>query len=139
MSNSQKKEDDPSVPDWDTHVMNPSELTFAFVTWNIGGLDTNLLMERTRATIETLTEMSADIGIVFLQEVIPETYSFIKSEMTDYECVAAGQSEYFVATLMRRGRVVMDEHQVVNFPNTRMRRNLLAVQVRIVHICIAMS
>ena len=48
MSNSQKKEDDPSVPDWDTHVMNPSELTF--VTWNIGGLDTNLLVERTRAT-----------------------------------------------------------------------------------------
>ena len=68
MSNSQKKEDDPSVPDWDTHVMNPSELTF--VTWNIGGLDTNLLMERTRATIETLTKTSADI--VFLQEVIPE-------------------------------------------------------------------
>ena len=111
--------------------MNPSELTF--VTWNIGGLDTNLILERTRATIDTLMKMSADI--VFLQEVIPETLSFIKSEMTDYECVAAGQSEYFVATLVRRGRMVMDKHQVVNFPNTRMRRNLLAVQVRIVHIC----
>ena len=49
MSNSQKKEEDPSVPNFtDTHIMNPSELTF--VTWNIGGLDTNLLVERTRAT-----------------------------------------------------------------------------------------
>ena len=109
MSHSQKKEEDPSVSDfWDTHVMNPSELTF--VTWNIDGLDTNLLMERTRAAIETLTKMSADI--VFLQEVIPETFSFIKTEMTDYECVAAGQFEHFVATVMRR-----------------MCRNLLAVQV----------
>ena len=78
--------------------------------------------------------MSADI--VFLQEVIPETLSFIKSEMTDYECAAARQSEYFVATLMRRGRVVIDKHRVASFPNTRIRRNLLAVQVRIVHICI---
>ena len=104
--------------------MDPRELTL--VTWNIDGLDTNLRMERTRAVIETLTKISADI--VFLQEVIPETFSLIKSEMTDYECFAAGQSAYFVATLMRRGRVVADKHQVLQFPNTRMGRHVLTVQ-----------
>jgi len=48
--------------------------------------------------------------------------------MTNYECIAAKQSDYFVATLLRRGRVYMDRHKVVDFPTTRMYRHVLAVQ-----------
>ena len=108
--------------------MDPGgELTF--VTWNIDGLHPHLLRERTEAVIVTLTKMSADI--VFLQEVIPETFSIIKSQMTNYECIAAKQTEYFVATLLRRGRMSLVRHKVVNFPNTMMDRHVLAVQVRI--------
>ena len=105
----------------------PEQLTF--VTWNIDGLDQKNLKRRTRAVIETLIKISADI--VFLQEVIPETFSYIESKMTNYECIAAKQSDYFVATLLRRGRVYMDRHKVVDFPTTRMYRHVLAVQVRI--------
>ena len=108
--------------------MDPGgELTF--ITWNIDGLHPHLLRERTEAVIVTLTKMSADI--VFLQEVIPETFSIIKSRMTNYECIAAKQSEYFVATLLRRGRLSLVRHKVVNFPNSMMDRHVLAVQVRI--------
>ena len=103
----------------------PEQLTF--VTWNIDGLDQKNLKRRTRAVIETLTKISADI--VFLQEVIPETFSYIESKMTNYECIAAKQSDYFVATLLRRGRVYMDRHKVVDFPTTRMYRHVLAIQV----------
>ena len=110
--------------------MDPGgELTF--VTWNIDGLHPHLLKERTEAVIVTLTKMSADI--VFLQEVIPETFSNIKSQMTNYECIAAKQSEYFVATLLRRGRVSLVRHKVVDFPNTMMDRHVLAIQVRFIN------
>ena len=113
----------------------PEQLTF--VTWNIDGLDQKNLKRRTRAVIETLTKISADI--VFLQEVIPETFSYIESKMTNYDCIAAKQSEYFVATLLRRGRVYMDRHKVVDFPTTRMFRHVLAVQVRSLKIRINSS
>jgi len=105
-------------------TMAPKHLNL--VTWNIDGLDQKNLKRRTRAVIETLLNMSADI--VFLQEVIPETFSYIESKLTNYECIAAKQSDYFVATLLRRGRVYLDRHKVVDFPTTRMFRHVLAVQ-----------
>ena len=125
MSNAQKGEGSDST---DTAPNAKEELTF--VTWNIAGLHKNLLRERTEAVIETITKMAADI--VFLQEVIPETFSMIKSEMTDYECIAAKTSSYYVATLLRRGRVDLDGGHVNNFLNSAMDRHVLVVQVRIV-------
>ena len=111
-------------------TMAPKHLNL--VTWNIDGLDQKNLKRRTRAVIETLLNMSADI--VFLQEVIPETFSYIESKLTNYECIAAKQSDYFVATLLRRGRVYLDRHKVVDFPTTRMFRHVLAVQVRSAYV-----
>ena len=111
-------------------TMAPKHLNL--VTWNIDGLDQKNLKRRTRAVIETLLNMSADI--VFLQEVIPETFSYIESKLTNYECIAAKQSDYFVATLLRRGRVYHDRHKVVDFPTTRMFRHVLAVQVRSAYV-----
>ena len=58
------------------------------ITWNIDGLEEKSLRKRTQAVINTIREVSADI--VFLQEVIPETYSYIQSHLADhYECIAA--------------------------------------------------
>ena len=101
--------------------------TLTLVTWNIDGLDQKNLKRRTRAVIETLQNVGADI--VFLQEVIPETFSYIESKLPNYECIAAKQDNYFVATLLRRGRVYLDKHKVVDFQTTRMYRHVLAVQV----------
>ena len=102
----------------------PTQLTF--VTWNIDGLDQKNLKRRTRAVIETLNNVGADI--VFLQEVIPETFSYLESKLTNYDCYAAKQENYFVATLLRRGRVYYDKHKVIDYPTTRMYRHLLAVR-----------
>ena len=77
--------------------------------------------------INTIEEIGADI--VFLQEVIPETFSYLESKLTGYECFAAKQENYFVATLIRRGRVYVDRHKVIDFETSRMYRHVLAVQV----------
>jgi len=102
----------------------PDSLTL--VTWNIDGLDTHNLSRRTEAVGRELRENSADI--VFLQEVVPETFSLLEATLTDYECIAAKQENYFVATLLRKGRVYLDRKKVVDFPTSRMYRHLLAVQ-----------
>jgi len=102
----------------------PSSLVM--VTWNIDGLDQNNLKRRTRAVVKTLQEEAVDI--VFLQEVIPETFSYLESKLPNYECVAAKQDNYFVATLLRKGRVYMDKFKVVDFPGSTMYRHMLAVQ-----------
>lgn len=77
--------------------------------------------------INTLEEVGADI--VFLQEVIPETFSYLEAKLSGYECIAAKQENYFVATLLRRGRVYVDRHKVIDFETSRMYRHVLAVQV----------
>ena len=106
-------------------VSAPSHLTF--VTWNIDGLDQKNLKRRTRAVITTLEALAADV--VFLQEVIPETFSYLESKLTNYQCIAAKQENYFVATLLRKGRVYLDKYKVIDFESSRMYRHLLAVQV----------
>ena len=60
--------------------------------------------------MSTILDQSADI--VFLQEVIPETFSYIESKLPNYECLAAKEENYFVATLLRKGRVYLDRHKV---------------------------
>ena len=77
--------------------------------------------------ITTLETLAADV--VFLQEVIPETFSYIESKLTNYQCIAAKQENYFVATLLRKGRVYLDKYKVIDFESSRMYRHLLAVQV----------
>ena len=99
----------------------PAHLTL--VTWNIDGLDQKNLKRRTRAVIETLTSVGADL-------MLPETFSYLESKLTGYECIAAEQEKYFVATLVRRSKVYGDKINVVDFPTIRMYGLGLAVQVR---------
>ena len=96
----------------------PAHLTL--VTWNI---DQKNLKRRTRAVIETLTSVGADL-------MLPETFSYLESKLTGYECIAAEQEKYFVATLVRRSKVYGDKINVVDFPTIRMYGLGLAVQVR---------
>ena len=72
------------------------------ISWNIDGLEEKSLQKRTEAVVKTIREVAADI--VFLQEVIPETFSFIQTQLTNYECIAAKDDNYFVDTLLRRDR-----------------------------------
>jgi len=102
----------------------PTQLTF--VTWNIDGLDKKNLKRRTRAVIEIVQKVAADI--VFLQEVVPETFSYMESKLPNYECFAAKQQDYFVATLLRKGRVYHDKVKLVEYPTSRMGRHLLAIR-----------
>jgi len=100
--------------------------TLVFVTWNIDGLDQHNRMKRTEAVAIILEQEKADV--VFLQEVIPETFSYLESKLTGYEYIAAKQDNYFVATLLRKGRVYMDKHKVIDFSNSKMYRHVLEVQ-----------
>jgi len=97
-----------------------------FVTWNIDGLDQTNLKKRTKGVCKILEQEKADV--VFLQEVIPETFSYIESKMPNYVCLAAKQDNYFVATLLRKGRVYLDHHTVKDFHSSSMGRHVLAAQ-----------
>jgi len=102
----------------------PSRLVM--VSWNIDGLDQTNLKRRTRAVVKTLKDEAVDI--VFLQEVVLETFSYLEAKLPEYECIAAKEENYFVATLLRKGRVYMDKSKVVDFPGSTMYRHFLAVQ-----------
>lgn len=96
------------------------------LTWNIDGLAEKNLKLRTKAVVKHIQLEAADI--VFLQEVIPETFSYIEQKLYDYHCIAAAQDNYFVATLLRKGRVYCDKIKVIEYPGTRMNRSILAVK-----------
>jgi tyrosyl-DNA phosphodiesterase 2 len=101
--------------------------SLVFVTWNIDGLDQRNLRKRTKAVCKILELEAADI--VFLQEVVPETFSYLESKLPGYQCLAGrGSQDYFVATLLRRGRVYLDSHSVLDFPSSRMGRHVLAAE-----------
>jgi len=102
----------------------PSSLVM--MSWNVDGLDNHNLKKRTRAVVKAIQDSATDI--VFLQEVIPETFSYFESKLPNYECIAAKSENYFVATLLRRGRVYVDKSKVIDFPASVMYRHLLAVQ-----------
>ena len=102
----------------------PTSLTM--ISWNIDGLEAKNLEKRTEAVVKIIKEASADI--VFLQEVIPLTFSYIQANLPNYECISAKDQGYFVVTLLRRGRVYYDRRKVRDYPTTLMDRHLLAVQ-----------
>jgi hypothetical protein len=70
--------------------------------------------------------------VVFLQEVIPETFSYIEEKLPEYMCIAGNTSDYFTATLLRRFTVYHDSHTVTEHSGSVMMRNLLTVEVMLV-------
>ncbi|KAL2791379.1 tyrosyl-DNA phosphodiesterase 2 [Daubentonia madagascariensis] len=116
--------------------INPSENTqqedgsmFSFITWNIDGLDLNNLQERARGVCSLLSLYNPDV--VFLQEVIPPYYSYLKKRASNYEIITGHEEGYFTAIMLKKLRVKLKSQEVIPFPSTKMMRNLLCVHVSV--------
>jgi len=62
--------------------------------------------------------------------VTPTVYSYMEEKFPQYMFISAGNREYFCVMLLLRTTVYFDGHQLVDFDNSRMGRNLLVVDVR---------
>ncbi|XP_023380211.1 tyrosyl-DNA phosphodiesterase 2 isoform X2 [Pteropus vampyrus] len=100
---------------------------FSFITWNIDGLDPNNLQERIRGVCSCLALYSPDV--IFLQEVIPPYYSYLKKKASSYEIITGHEEGYFTAIMLKKLRVKFKSQEIIPFPNTKMMRNLLCVHV----------
>ncbi|XP_012596806.1 tyrosyl-DNA phosphodiesterase 2 isoform X3 [Microcebus murinus] len=100
---------------------------FSFITWNIDGLDLNNLQERARGVCSYLTLYSPDV--IFLQEVIPPYYRYLKKRASNYEIITGHEEGYFTAIMLKKSRVKLKNQEIIPFPSTKMMRNLLCVNV----------
>lgn len=105
------------------------ECTLKFITWNSDGLDEKNILLRIRCICRTIKAEDADV--VFLQEVIPKTLEEILKRLPEYKCIPGNNVEYFIVTLLKKNTVSYVEHNIHHYPNTRMGRNLLEVEVKI--------
>ncbi|XP_051025318.1 tyrosyl-DNA phosphodiesterase 2 [Acomys russatus] len=99
----------------------------SFISWNIDGLDGSNLQERARGVCSCLALYSPDV--VFLQEVIPSYCCYLKKRASSYTMITGNEEGYFTAILLKKGRVKFKSQEIVPFPNTKMMRNLLCVNV----------
>ncbi|XP_065185576.1 tyrosyl-DNA phosphodiesterase 2-like [Sycon ciliatum] len=99
------------------------------LSWNIDGLDNGLdIAVRTRAVCDVIEREKP--AVVLLQEVVSESMIILAERLaTSYSILApsAERSHYFVAILLRFDAcdVAKSNHKVVDFPQSRMDRNLL--------------
>lgn len=103
--------------------------SFKLITWNLDGLDSKHLKKRTKAVANIIESEKPDI--VFLQELVPITFSYLENALPQYVFVAGGTDNYFCATALLRTTVYFDGHTILNFKGTRMGRNLLCVEAHI--------
>ncbi|XP_076031726.1 tyrosyl-DNA phosphodiesterase 2-like [Oratosquilla oratoria] len=103
--------------------------TFKLLTWNIDGIEEHNLKKRTKA-VKKIIEME-NPDVVFLQELVPQTYSYLEEHLPQYMFVSSGLENYFNATLLRRTTIYFDGHNLTYYPNTRMGRSLLAIEAHI--------
>ena len=101
----------------------------SFISWNIDGLSEKNVKQRTMAVVETIQTRKVDI--VFLQEVISQTYDILKSNLSsDYLFTenkapfGADERFYFTVIILRRSTVGLDSVLVKPFENSRMMRDL---------------
>jgi hypothetical protein len=73
--------------------------------------------------------------VVFFQELVPETFSYIEDKLPEYMCIAGNTDGYFTGTLLRRFTVYYDSHKIIEHPGSQMMRNLLTVEVMITDKC----
>ncbi|XP_073487262.1 tyrosyl-DNA phosphodiesterase 2 isoform X2 [Aquarana catesbeiana] len=110
-----------------TAVSQKDESHFIFVTWNIDGLDFSNLPERARAVCSYLALYSPDV--VFLQEVIPPLYDYLKKRAVSYTIITGNDNEYFTAIMLKKSRATLVSQEIIPFPTTSMMRNLLVAHV----------
>ncbi|XP_068951147.1 tyrosyl-DNA phosphodiesterase 2 isoform X2 [Petaurus breviceps papuanus] len=108
-------------------VQKEDDSTFSLITWNIDGLDIHNLQDRAKGVCEYLALYSPDV--VFLQEVIPPYYSYLKKRVTSYTIIPGNEDGYFTVVMLKKSRVKLISHEITPFPTTQMMRNLLCVHV----------
>lgn len=73
--------------------------------------------------------------IVFLQEVVPESAAYLLEKMSsNYHCFFGNEVGYFVGTLLKKSSVSNIDNEIIEYPITRMMRNILKVNVSIIKI-----
>ncbi|XP_030911508.1 tyrosyl-DNA phosphodiesterase 2 [Geospiza fortis] len=112
---------------------------FSLITWNIDGLDLGNVKDRARGICTYLALYSPDV--VFLQEVIPPHLPLLQMKAGNYTIIPGNIDEYFTAVMLKKSRVKLLKHDIVPFPTTAMKRNLLVVHVSIsgIELCLMTS
>ncbi|NWU00292.1 TYDP2 phosphodiesterase, partial [Urocynchramus pylzowi] len=112
---------------------------FSLITWNIDGLDLGNVKDRARGVCTYLALYSPDV--VFLQEVIPPHLPLLQMKAGNYTIIPGNIDEYFTAVMLKKSRVKLLKHDIIPFPTTAMKRNLLVVHVSIsgIELCLMTS
>ncbi|XP_072008531.1 tyrosyl-DNA phosphodiesterase 2 [Engystomops pustulosus] len=115
------------------------ESHITLLTWNVDGIDQSNLAERARGVCSYLALYSPDI--IFLQEVIPPYYDYLKKRAVSYTIITGNEDGYFTAIMLKKSRVKLISQEIVSFPSTVMMRNLLVANVEICghNICLMTS
>ena len=110
------------------------ESSFIFLTWNIDGLDDKNIKERTMTVINDI--QSKNFDVVFLQEVVSETYQLIKMHLSEDYHLTENKSEssddqwYFTLILTKKSRLIVQNICSIPFSNSTMGRDLTIVKAK---------
>ncbi|NXO38063.1 TYDP2 phosphodiesterase, partial [Locustella ochotensis] len=112
---------------------------FSLITWNIDGLDPGNLKDRARGICTYLALYSPDV--VFLQELIPPHLPLLHMKAGNYTIIPSDIDGYFTAIMLKKSRVKLLKQELLPFPTTTMKRNLLVVHVSIsgIEVCLMTS
>ncbi|NXG06164.1 TYDP2 phosphodiesterase, partial [Sakesphorus luctuosus] len=102
---------------------------FSLITWNIDGLDLGNANERAGGVCAYLALYNPDV--VFLQEVIAPHLCLLQMKASSYTIIPGNIDEYFTVIMLKKSRVKLLKHEIIPFPTTAMKRNLLVVHVSI--------
>ncbi|XP_026011224.1 tyrosyl-DNA phosphodiesterase 2-like [Astatotilapia calliptera] len=111
-------------------TQKPSEeedFKLSLITWNVDGFDLEKRPERARGLVKYLNLHNPDV--VFLQELVPPYVQFLKEQLVNYLMIEGGRNGCFTGMLLKKSRVKLVESEMVAYPTTKMRRNLLVAQV----------
>uniref|UniRef100_A0A3B4EXN4 Tyrosyl-DNA phosphodiesterase 2 n=1 Tax=Pundamilia nyererei TaxID=303518 RepID=A0A3B4EXN4_9CICH len=121
-------------------TQKPSEeedFKLSLITWNVDGLDLEKRPERSRGLVKYLNLHNPDV--VFLQELVPPYVQFLKEQLINYLMIEGGRNGCFTGMLLKKSRVKLVESEMVPYPTTKMRRNLLVVIVNGLKLCLMTS
>lgn len=106
--------------------VDPEPHRIRILSWNIDGLDTNNIKNRTKGICKIILEENPDV--VFLQEVVTISSELLETLCPTYQLITAGKEGYFIAMMLKATSVVYKDHTVSPFYGSIMSRNLLHVK-----------
>ncbi|XP_074656077.1 tyrosyl-DNA phosphodiesterase 2-like [Tubulanus polymorphus] len=130
-SSSNEKDQKWDIPDGaSAAARDPDPYRFRLITWNIDGLDDVNLKSRMTGVAEVIAKEQPDV--VFLQEVVPETFKLLKSRFSrQYHCLPGEFQGYFTTMLLNKSTVMPEQQEVIPFYTSKMCRNLMVVEANI--------